>query len=115
MDEVFTRLCFPILLTYDSATVAAHSRTDATYEEAINAEFAKHYTHFTRASISREIKIVLILLPMNTKAKMLECFMHAQRHDDMNSLERDTVRTLGTISNTWTGILHSSVNCAFAG
>ena len=74
MDEVFTRLCFPVLLAYDSSTVAAHSRTDASYEAAIISEFEKHYRHFTKATLPTELKIVLILLPMNTKAQLLERF-----------------------------------------
>jgi hypothetical protein len=74
MDEVFQRLCIPVLLSYDSATVAAHSRTDATYEAAITAEFAKHHEKFRNARLPADIKIILILLPMNNKAKLLERF-----------------------------------------
>jgi hypothetical protein len=74
MDEVFKRLCIPVLLTYDSNTVAAHSRSDAAYEAAITSEFEKHHQRFCRATLPREIKIVLILLPMKSKAKLLERF-----------------------------------------
>ena len=74
MDEVFKRLCIPVLLTYDSATVAAHSRTDAAYEGAITSEFEKHHQRFRSASLPSEIKIILILLPMNNKARLLERF-----------------------------------------
>ena len=74
MDEVFKRLCIPVLLTYDSATVAAHQRTDAAYEAAIKEEFERHYQRFCTNDLPGEIKIILILLPMNTKAKLLERF-----------------------------------------
>jgi hypothetical protein len=74
MDEVFERLCIPVLLTYDSATVAAHKRTDAAYVAAITAEFEKHYERFRSANLPGEIKIILILLPMNNKASLLERF-----------------------------------------
>jgi hypothetical protein len=74
MDEVFERLCIPVLLTYDSATVAAHRRTDEAYEAAIVAEFEKHHQRFCSARLPAEIKIILILLPMNNKAKLLERF-----------------------------------------
>ena len=74
MDEVFERLCIPVLLTYDSTTLAAHRRTDAAYEAAITAEFEKHHQRFCGANLPAEIKIILILLPMNNKAKLLERF-----------------------------------------
>ncbi len=74
MDEVFKRLCIPVLLTYDSTTLAAHKRTDAAYEAAITAEFQKHHKNFSRSQLPSEIKIILILLPMNNKAKLLERF-----------------------------------------
>lgn len=74
MDEVFKRLCIPVLLTYDSRTVALHKRTDTAYEMAIRAEFEKHYRRFCSSQLPREIKIVLVLLPMNNKAKLLERF-----------------------------------------
>lgn len=74
MDEVFERLCIPVLLAYDSSTLAAHKRTDAAYEAAITAEFEKHHKRFCSSQLPREIKIILILLPMNNKAKLLERF-----------------------------------------
>ena len=74
MDEVFKRLCIPVLLTYDSATVAAHHRTDTAYEAAITSEFERHFHRFIGADLPAELKIILILLPMNTKAQLLERF-----------------------------------------
>ena len=74
MDDVFTRICIPVLLTYDSATVAAHSRTDDAYEAAITSEFEQHYHRFIGVDLPAELKIILILLPMNTKAKLLDQF-----------------------------------------
>src|SRR5215207_1596773 len=58
----------------DSPTVVAHTRTDAAYEAAIVAEFEKHHQRFCKASLPAEIKIILILLPMNNKARLLERF-----------------------------------------
>ena len=74
MDEVFTRLCVPVLLAYDSATVAAHSQTDNAYEAAITSEFEQYYDRFVGTALPAELKIILILLPMNTKTKLLERF-----------------------------------------
>jgi hypothetical protein len=74
MDEVFTRLCIPVLLTYDSRTLAAHTKTDARYEAAIITEFERYHQRFSGSTLPSEIKIILILLPMNDKAKLLERF-----------------------------------------
>lgn len=74
MDEVFTRICIPVFLTYDSEVVAAHSKTDAAYEAGITAEFEKHHGRFKNSPLPREIRIILVLLPMNNKARLLERF-----------------------------------------
>ncbi len=74
MDEVFKRLCIPVLLAYDSSTVAAHSCSDDAYEKAIVSEFERHYQRFVGMDLPAEIKIILILLPMNNKAKLLDHF-----------------------------------------
>lgn len=74
MDKIFTRLCIPVLLAYNSTTVAGHSETNAVYEAAIVREFEQHYHRFARACLPAELKIILILFPMNTKAKLLERF-----------------------------------------
>ena len=74
MDDVFARLCIPVLLAYDSATVATHNQTNDVYEAAIISEFEQHYHRFIGVDLPAEIKIILILLPMNNKAKLLNCF-----------------------------------------
>ena len=74
IDQVFERICIPVLLTYDCPVVAKRSRSDQAYEAALTAEFERHFQRFAGAELPREIKIVLILVPMNTKAKLLECF-----------------------------------------
>ena len=74
MDDVFTRLCIPVLLAYDSSTVARHNRTDAAYETEITTEFERHYHRFAGTDLPAELKIILILLPMNTKAKLVDRF-----------------------------------------
>ncbi|MGI4748214.1 MAG: HamA C-terminal domain-containing protein [Janthinobacterium lividum] len=74
MDDVFKRLCIPVLLTYNSRTLAEHTKTDAAYEAAIIAEFEHHHQRFSSSTLPAEIRIILILLPMNNKAKLLERF-----------------------------------------
>lgn len=74
LDEIFCRLCIPVLLTYDSATLAAHKRADEAYATAIATEIEQHHARFKAAKLPEEVKIVLILVPMSTKADLLRCF-----------------------------------------
>ena len=74
MDEVFTRLCIPVLLAYDSSTVATHRRTDNIYKDAITSEFEQQFQRFIGAGLPSEIKITLLLLPMNNKTNLLNSF-----------------------------------------
>ena len=74
MDEIFKRICVPVLLAYDSTTVASYSHSNDDYRAAIFSEFERHYGHFIGKPLPEEIKIILILLPMNNKAKLLDRF-----------------------------------------
>lgn len=74
LDEIFERLCIPVLLTYDSAAVAAHRRADAAYAAAIAAEVGRHHDRFKAARLPEEVRIVLVLVPMATKADLLKVF-----------------------------------------
>lgn len=74
IDEVFTRICIPVLLTYDSTTVAAHSRSTTAYNQEIISELEENFRRFSAAKLPSELKIILILIPMNTKSLLLERF-----------------------------------------
>lgn len=72
LDEVFKRVCIPVLLTYDSSCLASHNRCDEQYKSAFKTEIAKHYATFVSKGLPKELTIHLILLPLNTKEKLLE-------------------------------------------
>ncbi len=71
LDEVFQRVCIPVLLTYDSPCVAMHRTCDAAYVKTFEREISKHYGAFTSRKLSKEIRIHLFLLPLLQKQELV--------------------------------------------
>lgn len=74
LDKVFPTIHVPVLLTYESPTVSAHDIVDAEYEHEIRAELEKHSASFNAKCGIDHIAIHLILVPMHTKADLLDNF-----------------------------------------
>ncbi len=72
LDEVFTRACIPILLTYDSDCLRASTVCDAAYEKTFEKEVTDNHAYFKAQSLPKEIKIHLILIPLNTKKELIK-------------------------------------------
>lgn len=72
LDEVFTRLCIPVLLTYDSPCIAAHKVCDAAYIEAFEAEIEANRLLFSGADLPDDVSIHLFLLPLWQKKMLAE-------------------------------------------
>jgi hypothetical protein len=72
LDEVFQRVCIPVLLTYDSPCIAAHNACDATYAKAFEQEIAKHYATFTERDLPKETRVHLFLLPLEQKEALVK-------------------------------------------
>ncbi len=71
LDEVFSKACIAVLLTYDSDCLSSHSKCDAAYEAAFEAEVRKHHALFAGKALPKYVTIHLILLPLNTKKTLL--------------------------------------------
>jgi hypothetical protein len=71
LDQVFTRLCIPVLLTYDSACLKAHSACNAAYAKAFEDEVRRNYNLFKAQNPFNTVTIHLILLPLNTKEELI--------------------------------------------
>lgn len=72
LDEVFSRACIAVLLTYDSDCLNDHNKCDDDYEVAFEAEIRKHHSNFSNKALPEDITIHLILLPLNTKKRLLQ-------------------------------------------
>ncbi len=72
LDEIFKRVCIPVLLTYDSACVANHAICNEAYIAAFTSEINANYQRFASKSLPQNVKIHLFLLPLHTKRKLIE-------------------------------------------
>src|SRR5204862_7631745 len=75
LDEVFRRVCIPILLTYDSDCLAKHNKSHAAYDADFKTEVRKHYNDFADKLASKalpaELRVHLFLLPLRTKKLLI--------------------------------------------
>ncbi len=67
LDDVFQRVCIPVLLTYDSPCVSKHNACDKTYAKDFEQEVTKHYNTFIKHDLPKETRIHLFLLPLKEK------------------------------------------------
>lgn len=74
LDDIFTRACIPVLLTYESDTIRAHDRVSQAFEAAFQSEALGHYWTFASKALPKEIAIHLILLPLHEKAVLMAEF-----------------------------------------
>ena len=73
LDEIFDALCIPVLLTYESPTVATHSEVSDGYRAAFRAEVNSHHEAFAERDLPN-VRIHLFLFPMESKCRLMECF-----------------------------------------
>ena len=71
LDEVFSRMCIPVLLTYDSAVVDRHQVVDDNYIADFTNEINRNYEHFRAAGLPPAITVHLFLLPLEQKAELV--------------------------------------------
>jgi hypothetical protein len=76
LDEVFQRVCIPVLITYDSECVGSHDKCSLEYVEAFEHEVLEHYHKFAGSlstiSLPAEIRIHLFLMPLHDKKVLVE-------------------------------------------
>lgn len=78
LDKVFERTVVPCFITFDSNVLAAHAVSNETYVAEMTAHLEEEWEAFKhrldRRDLPRQVRIHLILMPMNTKQKLLEEF-----------------------------------------
>jgi hypothetical protein len=72
LDDVFQRVCIPVLLTYDSPCVSGHKACDLSYVRAFEQEITKHYSTFTQRDFPKETRVHLFLLPLYQKDALVK-------------------------------------------
>jgi hypothetical protein len=75
LDDVFSRACIPVLLTYESDCVSSHDKATSAYRKAFEAEIRAHYKTFADAvkklSLPPEVRIHLFLIPLHQKTALI--------------------------------------------
>lgn len=78
LDEVFERVVIPVFITFDSDITGKHQTSSPEYKaeiaEHLRAEWETFRQKLTAKQLPREVRVQLILLPMNTKTDLLDAF-----------------------------------------
>lgn len=69
LDEVFTRVRIPVLLTYDSRTVQSFSESSSDYREAFGKEVKAAHASFSSNELP-PVLIHLLLVPLKNKVEL---------------------------------------------
>lgn len=71
LDDVFSNTCIPVLLTYDSKTLAKYNNKCEEYIREISEEFQRIHKNFCEKLGDFPLTIHLFLFPLNTKAELI--------------------------------------------
>lgn len=67
LDEIFARVHVPVLVTYDSPTVAKHKSLCAEYLQELTDELNEHWKSFTPSGLPPSVLVHFILVPLGSK------------------------------------------------
>lgn len=73
-DELLKRAVFPILIAYNSDTVASHKVLSAKYTAELKAEAEKLRGYFADKAAGLTARFVLMFVPMNDKKAVIDSF-----------------------------------------
>ena len=71
LDDVFSKTCIPVLLTYDSSVLTKHDNKCDEYVREISEEFQKFHKVFCNKLGEFPLTIHLFLFPLNTKVELI--------------------------------------------
>ncbi len=72
LDQIFSRVCIPVLLTYDSSTVVTHSSCTVDYQAAFEAEVRANQVFFAERVPRVLVVVRLLLLPIENKDRLVK-------------------------------------------
>lgn len=73
LEDVFSRLCIPVLLTYESDTVKNYQNHKEKFIELLREEIKKNHEDFEDKVKHLPLNIHLFLLPLENKATLVQC------------------------------------------
>ena len=80
LDDVFSNTCIPVLLTYDSSTLTKYDNKCDEYIREISKEFQENHRRFCDKLGDFPLTIHLFLLPLNTKAELINSLDSKLKH-----------------------------------
>lgn len=72
LDQIFRRVCIPVLLTYDSECLAKYTECSEKYCKDFQDEIMKHHSLFSEKQLPPNVTIHLFLLPLEAKSKLIK-------------------------------------------
>lgn len=72
LDDVVSAIVVPVLLTYESTTTQAYTKTCAEYTQKLEDELQKLHARFKMANSVTRVRIELFLFPMVSKQDLLD-------------------------------------------
>ena len=73
LEDVFNRLCIPVLLTYESDVVKNYQNYKKEFVNLLHAEILSNYTEFKDQVMGMPLNIHLFLLPLLKKTELVNC------------------------------------------
>lgn len=70
LDNIFKRVCVPVLLTYESDAVKNHREVCDEYVKAFEAEIKAHFEDFSMKAKDIKVRFHLFLLPLEDKEEL---------------------------------------------
>jgi hypothetical protein len=74
LDQIFEAVCIPVLLTYNSETVARHQDVTTAFLKAFEEEVCKHHKTFAQKNPVKNVRVHLFLFPAKNKHELLTEF-----------------------------------------
>ena len=74
LDEIFERICVPVLITFNSKVIDKHIKYTNAYKEEMKTEMEKYFNQFESQfeKLGIDIEVHLFLLPLKTKETFVQ-------------------------------------------
>lgn len=71
LDGIFAKVHVPVMVTYESPTIAKHNESESdAFKAELLAELKQHWTTFSGATLPDQVLIHFILVPLGSKASL---------------------------------------------
>lgn len=74
LDEIFARTCIPLLVTYDSTTLASHSQVSQQFDMDFRAEALGSYKKLSAKlpGLPKELRVHVLMFPLESKKALIK-------------------------------------------